>query len=147
MGRRGPASMPLWLRIVTSIERNENGCWVWQKKINNMGYGHMGVQRKLVYPHRISYVAFVGPIPDGLVLDHLCKNPPCCNPDHLEPVTERENLRRGDGWPGVNARKTHCIRGHAFDERNTRIEAGSRKCRACCALYQRKLRADRKAAA
>lgn len=141
------AVTPLWLRIVTAIERDANGCWLWTKKLNNMGYGHMGVRGKLHYPHRIAYAEFVGPIPDGLQLDHLCKVTRCCNPAHLEPVTGRENLRRGDGFAGLNARKTHCLRGHPFDERNTAFEGTARKCRACAAAYQRALRARRKAAA
>lgn len=82
--------------------------------------------------HRVSYETFVGPIPAGLTLDHLCRNTLCINPAHLEPVTIKENVLRGDGPTARNARKTHCDRGHAFDETNTGPNAnGGRSCRAC----------------
>jgi hypothetical protein len=82
--------------------------------------------------HRIAYQLLVGPIPDGLVLDHLCRNRACCNPRHIEPVSQRENLMRGETVCASHAIKTHCINGHAFDEANTYIDReGKRKCREC----------------
>jgi hypothetical protein len=90
----------------------------------------------------VSYETFVGPIPDGLTIDHLCCNPPCINPEHLEVVTMRENLRRGRSPVGVNARRTHCLHGHAFDERNTWIcKEGKRHCRECHRLREQARRA------
>lgn len=72
-------------------------CWEWTAGVNNRGYGyfHVAVGQSPVGAHRFAYEQLVGPIPDGLVIDHLCRNPPCVNPDHLEPVRFRENLMRG----------------------------------------------------
>ena len=82
--------------------------------------------------HRVSYQLVVGEIPEGLTLDHLCRNPSCVNPDHLEPVTTKENILRGVSKIAQQARQTHCKRGHPFDEENTMIVRGSaRQCRAC----------------
>jgi hypothetical protein len=85
------------------------------------------------YAHRAVYEMEVGPIADGLEIDHLCRNRGCVNPAHLEPVTHKENVLRGATVPGLNAVKTHCLRGHEFDEENTRHIArnGRRVCRAC----------------
>lgn len=73
-----------------------DGCWVWPGAKNSQGYGRIGAGgRTWAYTHRVVYEALVGPIPDGLDLDHLCRNPSCCNPAHLEPVTRTENSLRG----------------------------------------------------
>ena len=105
-------------------------CWDWLGA-TIIGYGVFGRgPQKLV--HRLSYEIFVGPIPYGLQIDHLCRNRSCLNPDHLEAVTGTENQYRSMSPTGLNARKTHCKRGHPFDERNTRIgKDGSRNCRTC----------------
>ncbi len=105
-------------------------CWEWTGA-NTAGYGVYGRgPQKLV--HRMSYELHIGPIPAGLQIDHLCRNRCCLNPDHLEVVTGAENLRRSLGPTGLNAQKTHCKRGHPFDEGNTRIgKDGSRNCRTC----------------
>ena len=134
-------------RLLDLIVIDENGCWIFQgAKVR--GYGRFAIgtktrgDRVLTSPHRVAYMYFVGPIPDGLELDHLCRVPACCNPDHLEPVTSSENVRRGTSLPAVNARKTHCKRGHPFDEANTMIDCnGSRQCRVCRNLRQRMNRA------
>jgi hypothetical protein len=82
---------------------------------------------KKVLVHRWFYEQANGPIPDGLELDHLCRNPRCCNPAHLEAVTHAENMARGKA-----AQQTHCIQGHPFDEANTYYRrSGTRDCRAC----------------
>lgn len=105
-------------------------CWIWTGTINNRGYGCTSLKGKAIYAHRVSYEFYVGPIPDGLELDHLCRNPPCINPDHLEAVTHAENMRRGKA-----AQATHCVHGHLFDAENTYIPPrGGRQCRICRAI-------------
>lgn len=103
-------------------------CWDWPGYKSGPGYGYAWYGAGPVRVHRAVYELLVGPIPFGYVLDHLCRNRACCNPAHLEPVTQAENLRRA----GVNRRKTHCIRGHPFDEANTIVsKKGDRNCRIC----------------
>lgn len=105
----------------------EDDCWTWTAS-NTLGYGLFWSGIKMVLAHKYSY----GITPDGLVLDHLCRNHACVNPSHLEPVTQRENLRRGVGWAGVNAAKTHCPQGHEYTFENTCWRNGTRRsCRAC----------------
>jgi hypothetical protein len=89
--------------------------------------------------HTYAYEWLRGPVPDGLVLDHLCTNPWCVRPSHLEAVTQRENLMRGETIAAVNTQKTHCPRGHPFDEANTYVRPGGRDrgCRACRALQSK----------
>ena len=106
-----------------------SGCWLWLGKINNQGYGWAG---KRGSAHRALYIALRGPIPNGLILDHKCRVRCCVNPDHLEAVTDRENVARGFSPSAVNARKTHCIRGHELAGDNLyRMPDGDRACRAC----------------
>jgi hypothetical protein len=132
-------------------------CWPWSAAIQPNGYGQMntGGGRK-VYAHRMAYELAVRPIPDGLVIDHLCRNRACCNPAHLDAVTQRVNVERGEGWKtrgkwqdaGANVRRaqTHCKNGHEFTEVNTiRKASGGRDCRQCQNAYQRRLRASRHA--
>lgn len=114
------------------IVRAENGCWEWRGTRTDKGYGLLHQGRKKLRAHKYLYEEFVGPIPQKLVLDHLCRNKGCVNPFHLEPVTSRENTLRGEGVTAQNARKTHCSQGHPFDEANTfwRPEGG-RDCLEC----------------
>src|SRR5690606_27636904 len=88
--------------------------------------------RKYLRAHVASYELHVGPVPDGLVLDHLCRNRACINPSHMEPVPNRVNVLRGEGPTAVNARKTHCVNGHEFSAENTHIRpTGWRECKTC----------------
>ena len=123
--------VPTVQNILARVVVGTDQCWRWQGWINK-GYGMASVPgRGNVGVHRLTYELLVGPIPFGLHLDHLCRNPSCVNPAHLEPVTAQENLRRGQGWAGINARKTHCPQGHEYTASNTYQWRGQRRCREC----------------
>ena len=129
---------PLHVRILERIQTDEFGCWEWIGKLNDKGYGVIR-KNKSVDPkqlmnltHRVVYEALVGDIPIGLEIDHVCRNRKCCNPKHLEPVTRRENILRGEAPAAVNARKTHCNNGHPLFGGNLRIDGlGRRICIIC----------------
>jgi hypothetical protein len=131
------------MRLLSRTDRGglPGGCWLWQGSKNKQGYGQMWLAGRHMGAHRAAYILFVGPIPEGLFIDHLCGVPACVNPRHLEPVTNRENLLRGPGPAGRHARQTHCKRGHEFTLANTRIsKRGERICRACRAAGERERR-------
>lgn len=117
------------------------GCWNWLAAPDSKGYGRFTIRQVRMAAHRFMYELMIGPIPDGLQLDHLCRNRMCVRPDHLEPVTQQENLHRGDGPAGINHRKAHCLHGHelhsfvASDRRHPR-----RRCRECDRLTHLALR-------
>lgn len=127
-----------------------SGCWLWTGYLTEKGYGRFNPQWKTspLHAHRVSYELNKGPIPPGLVIDHLCRNPCCVNPDHLESVTQGENVRRGNA--GINHRiKTHCTYGHPFSETNTRMAARpnglrARVCRTCERMAGRRKYARKK---
>lgn len=157
--------------ILARVRREDRGhstpCWIWQGALNYKGYGvgHPGGKWSRI--HRVTYVEYVGPIPDGLQIDHLCRVKACCNPDHLEAVTAGENLRRA--WadrprrpskprlftrPRKNGIITHCKRGHELTPENTMTAgSGKRACRICAyaiakprkARWRAKRRAERDA--
>jgi len=125
-------------RFMAKVEINDlTGCHVWTACIASNGYGRVNVGGKNRVAHRVAYATLVGEIPEGMYLDHLCKNRACVNPDHLEVVTHDENMARG-AW----AQMTHCVNGHEFTDENTFVQHGKyRGCRTCRNESVRKTRA------
>lgn len=104
-----------------SVEEGPNGCWEWVSPNRvKFGYGRFHLAGVQVMAHRVSWTILRGPIPQNQTLDHLCRNPRCVNPDHLEIVSNKENILRGNSPTAMNARKTHCKQGHEFTPENTR---------------------------
>lgn len=108
-----------------------SGCVEWMAYRGGNGYGRFYFEGRGALAHRWSYEYHVGPIPEDLVIDHLCRNHACVNPRHLEPVTTRENAIRGELHNRFQASKTHCPRGHEYDESNTIHGQHGRTCREC----------------
>lgn len=126
-------------------ERPELGsCWQWLSRINPDGYGHFWLDGSAQQAHVVAYVLTNGPKPPNTDLDHLCRNRSCVNLSHLEAVTHRENVLRGEGLAAQEARQTHCVNGHPFDTVNTSQSGRSRKCRACHAEVSRQYRQRQK---
>lgn len=135
-----PAPRPVMVRILEKMRWTPD-CWEWTAAKSWCGYGQIGVNRKVKYAHRVFYELVVGPVPDGCELDHLCRNPGCLRPSHLEPVPHRVNMQRSPEMGKANRAKTHCPRGHAYDEENTFwTKVGGRKCRTCHNMLRRQRR-------
>ena len=126
--------------------RKTNGCWLWVAALNDHGYGiFRSSTGRNVRAHRWAYEALVGPIPDGMEIDHLCRMRSCVNPDHLEAVTHQQNTQRS--LPGGRRWRrdlTHCPQGHAYDEGNTYWHRGKRSCRTCQKDRRRRRDAEKK---
>lgn len=120
-------------KLKSYTEASEAGCWLWVGTFGNRGYGMLAVDRYPQLAHRLAYECWKGSIPDGLVIDHLCRTRACINPDHLEAITSGENTRRSIGHKSsVGRDRTHCRRGHPFTEENTiRCRGAARVCRTC----------------
>ncbi len=116
-----------------SYEMMASGCWEWRRGRDTAGYGRFADETRVGRAaHRWGYERLVGPIPEGLDLDHLCRNRPCVNPEHLEPVTRQENLLRGNTLSARNAAKTRCPNGHPYSGENLYVSpSGGRRCRTC----------------
>ncbi len=140
------STIPIKERLAKFISR-VNGCWEWQGRITCQGYGQIGVgsrvdgSRRTRQAHTVSYETFVGKVPKGLVLDHTCRNRRCINPDHLEPVTAQENIRRSlpyrpfrIGMAVINANKTECKNGHLLDYVAPNGHRGCKTCRNTTAI-------------
>lgn len=119
-------------RFRAKFEVRPNGCWEWTASLSK-GYGQFRAGGTHRGAHRVAYELWVGPIPDGLHIDHLCSNPICVNPDHLEPVTCEVNLLRGaTTLTRINREKTHCPQGHPYAGDNLRFTPnGGRYCLSC----------------
>jgi hypothetical protein len=130
-------------RLMQRTEPGSDGCLLYTGTLNNRGYGQISVDGTPTLAHRAMYELTVGPIPDGMALDHTCHNRDascmggddcahrrCINVEHLEPVTGAENTRRGKSW-AINGTKTHCPQDHPYDSENTHVYDGRRYCRAC----------------
>jgi hypothetical protein len=126
---------PVIDRLMDKIAIDGNGCWIFTGAMSAVGYGVIGAGSRsdgVLLIHRVTYQHFVGPIPEGFQVDHLCRVRACCNPAHLEAVPQAENNRRALALRPV---KTHCKRGHEFTNANTgRNKRGGRYCRACLAI-------------
>lgn len=123
-------------------------CWEWTGSLHPRGYGYFTAKGKKGWRvHRYAWTNLVGPIPEGMTLDHLCRNKRCVNPDHMEITTPAENNLRGGSMSALNARKTHCKRGHEFTPENTERQYnknGGRRCRTCRLEYIRKRYAEQR---
>jgi hypothetical protein len=119
-------------RLLNYVRHGPGGCWLWIGGKTRGGYGKFQLCSKTCLAHRVAYELFIGPIDCGLQIDHLCRNRGCVNPEHLEPVTCRENLLRGNTLQAENSAKTHCPKGHAYSPENTyRHKDGRRVCKSC----------------
>ena len=120
-------------RLMRYVSPEPNtGCWLWTGGVTHNGYGRFKRDGVTRMAHRETYEVFVRPIPAGLTLDHLCRNTFCVNPAHLEPVTPRVNVLRGETITARNAVKTECERGHPLNGSNLFIRRdGRRRCKAC----------------
>lgn len=131
----GPLPRPtLEERFWQKVEKTD-GCWFWRGSEDGHGYGTFGVNGKTVKAHRFAYMVLIGPIPEGLELDHVkargCTSRLCVNPAHLEPVTRTVNMRRGSSPAAIRAASSHCKHGHKFTPENTVFWGDNRRCRTC----------------
>lgn len=126
-------------RFMAKVHKEQRGCWRWlgaRMSLKQNGYGGFKMNGRSRTAHRVAYEHFVGPIPTGLQIDHLCRNQSCVNPEHLEAVSNRVNCQRGNVGQH-NARKTHCPKGHPYSGHNLKLRRRPRKgwreriCRAC----------------
>jgi len=131
---------PLLFRVIDKIEISESGCWIW-KGATRLGYAAVSRSRPEcrqigtrapIAVHRWMYQLLIGDIPDGMYLDHrVCRTKRCVNPWHLVVCTNADNVSQPDGCAAIHRAKTHCPKGHEYDETNTRWYKGFRICRAC----------------
>jgi hypothetical protein len=132
-------------RFLDKVQMEPNsGCWLWTGTTNAAGYGGFVFNKRKRPAHRVAYELFCDEIPEGLVIDHLCRVRCCVNPDHLEPVSFQENVRRGDQGKhraAIESAKTCCPKGHEYTPENTRVYKTSRFCKKCAREQYKKWRA------
>jgi hypothetical protein len=129
---QGVDKATLWGRVTPRILESASGCWLWLGQKNSKGYGRVQVAKVMRAAHRVIYELLVGPIPKCLSVDHLCRVRNCVNPAHMDLVTTRVNVLRGQGHTAANARKTACKRGHPLGGANLYVDRlGHRRCRIC----------------
>lgn len=143
-GSPGPIRQTADERFWSKVIKHEGGCWLWQSA-TRYGYGVFSLGRrsgKRIMAHRYSYLTLVGEIPNGLQLDHLCRVRNCVNPAHLEPVTPKENVLRGEGPSALQSRRMDCIHGHPLSGDNLYITPkGKRRCKTCRSEAMKRLSA------
>jgi len=138
-------------RFWSKVDKTET-CWLWTGAKDQGGYGKFGAydgkghRSRMRGAHRVAWEWANGPVPEGLVLDHLCRVRACCRPDHLRVTTHAENILSGTGWSARNVVKTHCPQGHPYDTENTRRYNGRRSCRTCGNANDRRKYAEKRAA-
>lgn len=124
-------------RFLKYVKKTDT-CWIWVGYITPYGYGQFGIEYVSNQAHRLSYLHYVGEIPEGKILHHTCNVKHCVNPEHLIPISSRENVLLGDGPTAVNFRKEECKRGHPLSGSNLYIDGfGHRRCRMCTYLYNK----------
>src|ERR1700676_2807870 len=127
---------PLSERLMSKVTKTDS-CWLFNGHLNDRGYGRIRRNAgRLEFVQRVAYEIFVGIIPDGFTIDHLCRQRNCVNPSHLEAVPHKENVLRGFGPMALNARKTHCKRGHALIPENLCDRSDRRECKLCRKIHQ-----------
>lgn len=140
-----PANLTIEERFWAKVDA-EGDCWEWTASQAGGGYGWFMTANGSVPAHRWAWEHLVGPIPDGLHMDHLCRNRVCVNPDHLEPVTQQENIARG--YSSQHQRvKTHCPQNHPYSGDNLVMDHGRRRCRICLAAAKRRWKQKQKSIA
>lgn len=146
-----PGDPKVVARFLDKVYVDANECWIWQAWCDKpSGYGRFHLDGRMARAHRVAYQLFVGPIPEGLEVDHLCFVTSCVNPAHLEAVTSHENILRSNNMAARHLRARLCPQGHAFTPDNTKITTeGARRCRTCHrrmnSEYKRRKRAERRA--
>lgn len=132
-----PPKKDVLTRFHEKITVSANGCWVWQASLDQKGYALFSYQGKIRRASRVICALTFGDIPDDMVVDHICRNRACVNPDHLRLLTGRDNTLCGIGITAINARKTHCSRGHLLAGSNLHLyKDGRRECKQCQTLWR-----------